>query len=260
MQALKLPPGEALSPSFFRDVLGLKAWGDAQQREFAASVAHYTRDMAVAASGASGARWEQLTLCAVARPGVCPTAAALLPAAPAYLRCASAGGMLALSGAAAEGADAAGAVVLRRIRAAACAALFPAGALRDVWEFDPRARRITRIVAADGKAPSVGSEWFSPADDMPGVAVADAADVTAAAPLPAWAGRDADADAVSRALPHLSAPLAAMYAALVAFAAREGATQLTSPSAVAATAAKLAGVRLAPALVAEEPDDWESLA
>jgi hypothetical protein len=277
-QAFKQAAGQALPPSFFTQVLGLKSWSDSDQAAFAASVALFARDVAAAAPpAAGGAPWNALTLCAASLPGVCAAAAAALPGAPSYLRCAAGGGMLMLTGAAVEAppGDAgagAGAVAaeLRRVRAAACAALFPAGAARDVHEFDPRAQRLTRILAADAPhAPhgGGGDDWFTPAEHLPGVAVADAAAAVAASPPPRWATADASATSVAAACPQLNLSMAALYAALARFAARDGAAQLRCDDAaglaarhdartVAAAAAQLGALRVAE----EEPDDWETLA
>ena len=177
-----------------------------------------------------------------------------------------------LSGAAVEappgdaGAGAAAtAASLRRVRAAACAALFPRGAARDVHEFDPRAQRLTRILAADAPhAPPREGGWLMPAVQLPGVSVVDAAAAITSSPPPHWASADATAASVAAACPQLNHSMAALYAQLARFAARDGtAAQLrccAAAPAAAAHAPTAAAAQLNALRVAEEPDDWETLA
>ncbi len=200
-----------------------------------------------------GAPWASLTLCAATRPAIDPAVVALLPLPSPiinhFMRYVAGCGLVVMADPEVEAAPA-----LRRVRASAAAALFRPGCRLDVYEFDPRANRLIRLLAADADASLLGAPWFSPAEHLPGIAVDDVAAAVAALPQPAWAVGAVSAADVAAAMPAFTPSFAAMYAALASFAAREGAVPLLPP---AQPVAQMAALRLAEE---EEPDDWEARA
>jgi hypothetical protein len=227
--AYALAPEDELPLSFFRDAAGAVAFGDAQLAAFRAAVAAYMADSEAAdklawqAHGLSGdeddapAAWVDAA-----------ALAALAPLAPSYASAAAARGLVITAGAPGEGAAA-----LRALRAASAKALFKAGAPpADVYEYDPRAHTLTRLLAApSGATPPEG--WFVPEALASMVRVSDAADADAAAPKPA-ATLEATAAALSGAVPELRAPDALLYAALATLAAGGAAAAAAVPSALRA--------------------------
>jgi hypothetical protein len=198
--ALALSPEDELPLTFFRDAAGAVAFAEPQLAAFRAAVATYLDEAAAAATGAAETH---------ALPAASPAAAF----APGYAPAAATRGLVILSGAPGEAAPA-----LRAVRAAAAAAAFKpqAGPPADVYEYDPAAHALAKLLPAAAGSAAAPQGWFAPQALLP----LRPADGAAAEKAPAPGATLADtAAALAKQHAALSAGDAALYAALAHFGA-----------------------------------------